>query len=110
MALSPGPAKKLTIFIDDGDKYQGEFVHEVLLKLFMDHRIAGVTLFRGLAGYGSDRVFHSPRILRLTENLPLKLEVLETADKLDAILPEICKIVQKGIVAVSDITIMHCQA
>lgn len=105
--MKKGPAKKLTIYVDDGDRHQGRLVHEVLLELFLNHKISGVTLFRGIAGYGSDKVFHTPRLLRLVENMPLKLEVVDTAEKIKALLPDICRIVEKGLVEVSDTEIIH---
>jgi len=52
-----GPAKKLTVYVDETDKYEGKPVYEALMDLFYKRKIAGVSVFRGVAGYGSDGVF-----------------------------------------------------
>ncbi len=67
----------------------------------------GVPQTRGIAGYGSDKLFHTPKLLRLTEDMPLKIEVIETAEKIQEIIPEIKRIVEKGIVTVSDAVVIH---
>ena len=97
----------MTIYVDDGDRHEGRLVHEALMEVFLEHRISGVTLFRGIAGYGSDKVFHTPKLLRLVENMPLKLEVVDAPEKIEAVLPDICKIVEKGLVEVCDTEIIH---
>jgi len=53
--LTPGPAKKLTIYLDESERTHGKPVYEVLLDLFFKRKIAGASVFRGIEGYGSDR-------------------------------------------------------
>lgn len=107
MTTDQGSVKILTIYVDDGDRHNGRPVHEALLELFLSHRISGATLFRGIAGYGSDKVFHTPKLLRLTEDMPLKIEVIETDEKIQEIIPEVKRIVEKGIVTMSDAVVVH---
>lgn len=107
MAGENGPAKILTIYVDDGDRHEGRLVHEALLELFLAHRISGATIFRGVSGYGSDKVFHTPKLLRLTEDMPLKIEVIDRAEKIEAVLPAVRTIVEKGIVTISDALVVH---
>ncbi len=56
--VKSGPAKKLTIYVDEADKFHGKPVYEVLLDIFFKRKIAGASVFRGIEGYGSDGVFH----------------------------------------------------
>ena len=108
--LSTGPAKKLSIYLDETEKSGGKPVYEVLLDIFYKRKIAGASVFRGIEGYGSDRVFHSSKILELSTTLPVKLEVIDTAEKIDAVLLEITPIVHKGLITVSDTVIVkHSQ-
>ncbi len=107
MAIEKHPAKKLTIYLDDGTKYHGKPVHKVLLNLFMEKKIAGATLFKGAAGYGGDMKMHSASVLRLTEDLPMKIEVVDSAEKIEAILDEVVEIAGKGFVDLADTEIIR---
>jgi PII-like signaling protein len=100
--LTPGPAKKLTIYLDESERAHGKPVYEVLLDLFFKRKIAGASVFRGIEGYGSDRVVHTAKILELSTTLPVRIEVVDRAEKIDAILLEITAIVHKGLITVSD--------
>lgn len=100
--IKTGPAKKLTIYIDESYKINGKPVYEVLLDIFYKRKIAGASVFRGIEGYGSDRVFHTAKILELSTTLPVKIEVVDTQLKIDEILLEITPLVHKGLIEVSD--------
>jgi len=100
--IHTGPAKKLSIYLDEAEKANGKPVYEVLLDIFFKRKIAGASVFRGIEGYGSDRVFHTAKILELSTTLPVKIEVVDEPEKIDAILLEITPIVHKGLITVSD--------
>jgi uncharacterized protein len=104
--LSSGPAKKLNIYLDEADKIHGKPVYEVLLDIFFKRKIAGASVFRGIEGYGSARVFHTSKILELSTTLPVKIEVVEAAEKIDSLLLEITPIVHKGLITVSDTVVV----
>lgn len=106
--VKSGPAKKLTIYLDESDTFHGKPVFETLLDLFYKRKIAGASVFRGIAGYGSDRVFHTSKILELSTTLPVKIEVVDSEDAISAVLPEVVSIVEKGLVEVSDTTVVKC--
>jgi len=104
--LKTGPAKKLTIYIDESDKINGKPVYEVLLDIFYKRKIAGASVFRGIEGYGSGRVFHTAKILELSTTLPVKIEVVDSGEKIDSILLEITPVVHKGLITVSDAVVV----
>ena len=106
--LKPGPAKKLIIYLDESDRLHGKPVYEVLLDIFYKRKISGASVFRGIEGYGSDRVFHTAKILELSTTLPVKIEVVDVPEKIDAVLLEITPIVHKGLITVSDTTVVKC--
>ncbi len=99
-------AKKLVIYVDETDKVMGKPVYEVLMEICYRNRISGVSVFRGVAGYGGDRVFHTSKILELSTSLPVKIEVVDSADAVTKILPEITAVVTKGLIEISDTTII----
>lgn len=104
--LTTGPAKKLTIYIEESEKIHGKPVYEVLLDIFYKRKIAGASVFRGIEGYGSDRVFHTAKILELSTTLPVKIEAVDSGEKIDSILLEITPLVHKGLITVSDTNII----
>ena len=103
-----GPAKKLTIYVDEADKFHGKPVYEVLLDLFFKRKLAGASVFRGIEGYGSDGVFHTAKILELSTTLPVKIEVVDSEEKINAVLDDVTAIMEKGLIEVSDTMVIKC--
>jgi len=106
--VKSGPAKKLTIYVDEADKHHGKPVYEVLLDIFYKRKIAGASVFRGIEGYGSDGVFHTAKILELSTALPVKIEVVDSESIINDVLPEVTAIVEKGLIEVSDTIVVKC--
>jgi PII-like signaling protein len=103
-----GPAKKLSIYIDETEKRHGRPVYELLLELFLKRKIAGASVFRGVAGYGSHGKLHTAKILELSSTLPLKIEVIDSKAAIDSLLPEVASLVEKGLIEVSDSNVILC--
>jgi PII-like signaling protein len=106
--IDKGPAKKLTIYVDETETFHGKPVYEVLLDIFFKKKIIGVSVFRGVAGYGSDGVFHTTKMLDLSTSLPVKLEVVDSEEMIDKVLPDVYHVVEKGMVEVTDTTVIKC--
>lgn len=103
-----GPAKKLTIYVDETDRYKGKPVYEALMDLLFRNRISGVSVFRGVAGYGSDGKFHTSKMLELSTNLPVKIEVVDSEEMIAKVLPEVSEMVGRGLVELSDTYVVKC--
>lgn len=108
--IGKGPGKKLTIYTDEADKFHGKPVYEVLLDIFFKKKIVGVSVFRGIAGYGSDGVFHTAKMLELSTSMPLKIEVVDSEEMINKVLPDINHVLEKGLVEVTDTNIIKCCA
>jgi len=108
--VKSGPAKKLTVYVDEADKLHGKPVYEILLDIFFKRKIAGASVFRGMAGYGSDGVYHTAKILELSTTLPVKIEVVDSEGMINDILPEVTSVVERGLVEVSDTNVIKCCA
>ncbi len=106
--IKNGPAKKLTIYIEESDKFHGKPVYEVLLDIFYKRKIAGASVFRGIEGYGSDGVFHTAKILELSTSLPVKIEVVDSEAMINDVLEEVSSIVEQGLIEVSDTNVIKC--
>lgn len=106
--VTEGPAKKLTVYVDESDKVGSKPVYEELMSVFFRKKIAGVSVFRGIAGYGSDGVFHTSKLLELSISLPVMLVAVDSAEMISNILPEVTALVEKGLVEISDTHVVTC--
>lgn len=104
--VKQGPAKKLTIYIDETDKFHGKPVYEVLMDIFYKKKIAGVSVFRGVAGYGTDGVFHTSKMLELSTSMPMKIEVVDSEEMINKVLPDVYHVVEKGLVEITDTNVI----
>jgi PII-like signaling protein len=100
--LETGPAKKLIVYVSESDLYEGVPIYEALLEWFHDHNVAGVTVTRAIAGYGAHGTYHRPKTLRLAEDLPIRIEVVESVERINRILPFVYDIVEKGLIELLD--------
>jgi PII-like signaling protein len=103
--LTVGPAKKVSIYIGEDHKYHGQSVYSAILDFLFYRGISGATVTRGVAGFGADRHIHTTRIEALTENLPMKIEFIESPEKVDELLPKLLEMAGTGLVEVQDTTV-----
>ena len=108
--LKPGPAKKLTIYVDETEKLHGKPVYETILDILAQRKIAGASVFRGVAGYGSHGKLHTAKILELSTTLPVKIEVVDSEEMITIVLAEISSVVKQGLIEVNDTNIIQCSA
>jgi len=100
--LKAGPAKKVIIYVGEDHQYHGHSLYTAILDYLFYHRVAGANVVRGMAGFGADHHLHSTRILRLTENLPVKVEFIETPEKVEELLPKLHEMVGTGLIEIQD--------
>ena len=103
--LIVGPAKKVSIYIGEDHKYHGQSVYSAILDFLFYRGISGATVMRGVAGFGADRHIHTTRIEALTENLPMKIEFIESPEKVNELLPKLLEMAGTGLVEVQDTTV-----
>jgi len=104
--MKAGPAKKVSIYVGQDHQYHGESVYAAILEFLFYHKVAGASVTRGIAGFGADHHMHTDRILVLTENLPMKVEFIETPEKVEELLPKLHKMVGTGLIEIQDTTIV----
>lgn len=108
--LTHGPAKRVTICVGEDAHHRGEALYMTILNFLFYRGVAGATVSKGIAGFGADHKLHTDRILRLAENLPIRIDFVETAEKLEALLPKLYELVGPGIVDVQDTTVIKAPA
>jgi PII-like signaling protein len=104
--LKAGPAKKVSIYVGEDHKYHGQAVYSAILDFLFYHRVSGASVTRGIAGFGADHHLHTMRIERLTENLPIKIEFVESTEKIDELLPKLHEMVGTGLLELQDTTVI----
>jgi len=105
--LKPGPAKQVTIYVGEDVHHRGEPLYLAVLNYLFTHRVAGATVLKGVAGFGSEHHLHTTRLLEMTENLPLRIEFIESANTLDTLLPALRALVTEGLIVVSDVEVIQ---
>jgi PII-like signaling protein len=104
--MKAGPAKKVSIYVGQDHQYHGESVYAAILEFLFYHKVSGASVTRGIAGFGADHHMHTDRVLVLTENLPMKVEFIETPEKVEELLPKLHEMVGTGLIEIQDTTIV----
>ena len=104
--IRKGPAKKVTIYVNEDTQYHLGPLYEAILTFLMSKGVTGATASRAMAGFGPHQVMHTTKIEVLTEHLPIRIEFVETAEKVDAVLPTLYDMVTDGLIEVQDTTIV----
>jgi len=104
--LTSGKAVKVTIYLSDGAKHHGVPVYTSILDFLFHSGIAGATVIKGVAGFGARHRMHSAHILEISDHLPIKVEFIETKQKVDAILPELERRTGSGLIEVQETAIV----
>jgi PII-like signaling protein len=100
--LKAGPAKKVIIYVGEDHQYHGQSVYSAILDFLFYRGISGANVVRGVAGFGADHHLHTMHIERLTENLPIKIEFIESPEKVEELLPKLHDLVGTGLIEVQD--------
>jgi PII-like signaling protein len=104
--LTRGPAKKLVIYTNVKQRYHGEPVYEAVVRFLRSHGRAGATVTRAIAGYGQSGKVHEAHLFSLTEDVPMRIEAVDSAEKIGALLPWLYEMVDEGLIALSDVEII----
>ncbi|MGZ4778208.1 MAG: DUF190 domain-containing protein [Thermoanaerobaculia bacterium] len=104
--LHPGPAKRLIVTVNESARWHGRSVYNALLELFQHRGLAGATVSRGIAGFTGRGTIATINVLDLASSLPVRIEVVDTADAIDRVLPDVYDIVDRGLVEVQDTTVV----
>ena len=101
-----GPALLARIYIGESDRHHGQPLYEAIVQLLRERGVAGATVLRGIEGYGRAARLHTTRILRLSEDLPILIEVVDREDRLRGVLPEVDAMVEGGLITLEPIEVI----
>lgn len=97
----------LRIFIGESDRWHGKPLYEAIILKAREMGLAGATMLRGLMGFGAARRIHTAKILRLSQDMPIVIEIVDSADKIDSLLPIVDEMVQEGMVTVERVRVIQ---
>ena len=101
-----GKALMMRIYIGESDRWQDKPLHQALVQAMRANDIAGVTVYRGIQGYGAHRRFHKDKPLHLSHDASIMLSAIDTEAKLNAFMPVVDRMVEEGLVVLSDVDII----
>jgi PII-like signaling protein len=104
--LSKGTAKKVTIYLNEDTRYHHGPLYEAVMHLLLQKGVSGATATRCLSGFGSHHQLHTPKIEALAEHLPIRIEFIDSAARVDALLPELYEMVGDGLIEVQETTVV----
>ena len=100
----------MRVFIGESDKWERRPLSAALLELFRSKQLAGATVLRGVAGFGPASILHTAGILKLSSDLPLVIEVVDSQEHLDAVLPEIDRMMGGGLITMEKVRVVRYEA
>jgi len=106
----PREGQLLRIFIGESDRWGGLPLYEAIVQEARKKGLAGATVFRGSEGFGAHSRIHTSRILRLSEDLPILVEIVDSEEKVQAFLPVLDEMVTEGLVTVEKATVIFYRA
>jgi PII-like signaling protein len=103
--MLPKDGKLLRIFIGESDKHEGGPLYEWIVRKARERGLAGATVLRGLEGFGAHSHLHTAKVLRLSTDLPVVIEIVDTEEKIEAFLPEIDAAIAEGLVTLEKVEV-----
>jgi len=106
----PAEGKLLRIFIGEQDKWKGVPLYEAIVLLARKEGLAGATVLKGCMGFGCKSHMHTAKILRLSEDLPIIIEIVDGEEKIENFLPHLDEMVKEGLITVEKVNVIMYRA
>jgi len=106
MVKIKGEGQLLRIFIGEDDRWEGKPLYEAITLKAREAGIAGATVLRGFLGFGASSHLHSAKVLRLSDDLPVVVEIVDKSEKIQAIIPQLDEMVTDGMITLERVNII----
>ncbi|NQT86540.1 DUF190 domain-containing protein [bacterium] len=101
-----GDGKLLRIYVGESDRWHGRPLHEAIVHKARELGLAGATVLRGLEGFGASSRIHTAKLLRLSDDLPLVIEIVDRPDRIETLLPHLDDMVGEGLVTLENVQVI----
>lgn len=98
------------IFVGESDTWHGRPLYEAIVRRVREEGIAGATVLRGIEGFGASSRLHTSRILRLSADLPIVVEIVDTAERIEAVLPLLDEMIADGLITLEKVRVIAYRA
>ena len=99
-------ARLLRVFIGESDKFEGRPLYQVIVERARRRELAGATVVRGYLGFGANSRIHSARVLRLSEDLPMVIEIVDEPERINAFVEELDGMIGEGLVTLEKVEVL----
>jgi uncharacterized protein len=106
----PEDGSLLRIFVGESDRYGHHPLYEAIVLKAREKGLAGATVMRGVMGFGKHSILHTAKILRLSEDLPMVIEIVDSAEKINEFLPVLEEMIKDGLVTLERVKVLHYKA
>jgi PII-like signaling protein len=96
--------------VGESDKWHGKSLHEGIVEILRKESFSGATVLRGVGGFGGSSVYHNDKLLRMSQDLPIILEVIDTAERIEQILPRLDEMVEGGLITLEKVRVILYRA
>jgi PII-like signaling protein len=100
-------AKQVTIFVNSNDQWHGQPLYSAIVRVCQQQGVAGATVSRCVEGYGAHHELHTTRLLELSENLPVRIDIIDLPERVAPLLAALGGMIREGLVTVSDVHILR---
>ena len=101
-----GERTLMRIHIGESDRWHGKPLYEAIVELLRREKLSGATVLRGVGGFGSSSVYHTDKVLRLSQDLPIVIEVIEATERIEQILPQLDQMIGGGLVTLEKVRVI----
>ncbi len=105
-----GEGLLLRVFCGESDTWHGKPLYEAIVKTVREAGLAGATVLRGIEGFGANSRIHTSRILRLSEDLPVVIELVDTAEQIESVLPKLDEMIGEGMITLEKVQVIAYRA
>ena len=96
-------AKLVTVYVNSTDQWHGQPLYEAIVRVCKEGGVAGVTVVRGVEGYGGGGRVHTIRLLELSEDLPVRIEFVDLAERIEAVLETLEPMIREGLITIANV-------
>jgi PII-like signaling protein len=105
-----GERTLMRIHIGESDKWHRKPLHDAIVELLRKEGFSGATVLRGVGGYGGSSVYHTDKLLRMSQDLPVIVEVIESPERIEKILPRLDEMVEGGLITLEKVRVILYRA
>jgi PII-like signaling protein len=101
-----GERTLMRIHIGESDRWHGKPLYEAIVELLRKEKFSGATVLRGVGGYGGSSIYHTDKVLRLSQDLPIVIELVETTECIEQMLPQLDQMIGGGLVTLEKVRVI----